>query len=191
MIYDRKEGKGLASQNINIHYNDTPEKFREEADGVIAYLVENLLILNAIEEECARFKSYQERGIRLKGMPKDSDGLWQLYKKRYGEAAAAFCAEELLARGYAQSMAGVRCVFAADGTLVEAKIYGQYAYLNDGCELAITMKSNKRAIIEVFYTSKDRLNHWQRFDLANTGKWRLTDIKQKRHLEDKWRKDTL
>ena len=42
----------MVYQNIKIEYRDTPEKFHEAADEVISYLVENLLKLSSIEEEC-------------------------------------------------------------------------------------------------------------------------------------------
>lgn len=177
--------------NIKIDYQGTPEKFRDAADEVISFLVENLLVLNTIEEECSQLNEYQNRGIRIKGMPKDSAGIWSLFKTRYGEAVSSFCTDKLIARGYAQSMNGARRVLAPDGTLIEEKIYGQYAYLNYGCELTITMKSAKRAIIEISYVNKDDLNRWRRFTLTNTGKWKLDDIKQKLHEEDKWKNDTL
>ena len=167
--------------NIKIDYRDTPDKFRDVADEVISFLVENLLVLNTIEEECAQLFEYQNRGIRIKGMPKDSTGIWSLFKARYGEAISSFCTDKLIARGYAQSMNGAGRVLAPDGTLVEEKINGRYAYLNYGCELAITMKSNKRAEIEIFYFDRNRfhLNYWKRFTLTNTDKWRLADIKWK------------
>ena len=179
--------------NIKIDYRDTPDKFREAADVVISYLIENLLVLNKIEEECSQLNEYQKRGIRIKGMPKDSDGIWALYRTRYGEAVSSFCTDKLIARGYAQSMGCVLRVLAPDGAPVEEKTYGQYAYLNDGCELAITMKSSKRAVVEIFCVDKRcfDLDCWRKFILANTDKWRLTDIKYKFHEEDKWKNDTL
>lgn len=180
-------------QNIKIEYRDTPEKLREVADKVISYLVENLLKLNSIEEECSQLNEYQKRGIRIKGMPKNSEGLWSLYKTRYGEAVSSFCTDKLIARGYAQSMNGMRRVLASDGTLVEEKIYGQYAYLNYGCQLTITMKSAKRAIIEIFCLNRKHfdLNYWHQFTLTNTDKWRLADIKWKDDKNNKWKNDTL
>ncbi len=179
--------------NIKIDYRDTPDKFRDVADEVISFLVENLLVLNTIEEECAKLFEYQNRGIRMKGMPKDSAGIWSLFKARYGEAISSFCTDKLIARGYAQSMNGAGRVLAPDGTLVEEKINGRYAYLNYGCELAITMKSNKRAEIEIFYFDRNRfhLNYWKRFTLTNTDKWRLADIKWKIDKNDRWKKDTI
>ncbi len=177
--------------NIKIDYRDTPDKLRDMADEVISFLVENLLALNTIEEECSKLSEYQERGIRMKGMPKDSAGIWSLYKTRYGEAVSSFCSDKLTARGYAQSMNGPRREIAPDGTLIEEKIYGKYAYLNDRCELTITMKSGKRAIIEIFYVDKASLNRWWRFTLTNTGKWKLDDIKYKFHEADKWTNGTL
>ena len=173
-------------KNIKIEYRDTSEKFRAAADEIISYLVENLLVLNAIEEECSQLNEYLRRGIHMKGMPRTSEGIWDLYKKRYGEAISAFCTDELIARGYAQRMNGMRRVIAPDGTLLEEKIYGRYYYLKDGCEFAVTMKSNKRIMIEVFFVNNDRLNRWHKFTLANTDKWRLTDVKFKYHEEDKW-----
>lgn len=178
-------------KNIKIEYPNTPEKFQETANEVISYLIENLLTLNTIEEECSQLSEYQKRGIRIKGMPKDSGGIWTLFKTRYGEAVSSFCTDRLIARGYAQSMNGPHRVFDSDGTLKEEKIYGQYSYLISGCELAITMKSPKRAVIEIFYVNKDHLNRWQQFTLTNTDKWLLSDIKQKNHENDKWRNDTL
>ena len=175
-------------ENIKIEYRDTPEKFRAAADEVISWLVENLLVLNTIEEECSQLSEYLRRGIRIKGKPKDSDGVWALYKKRYGEAISTFCADELIARGYANRMNGVRRVFSPDGTLLEEKISGQYSYLKEGCEFAVTMKSNKRMVIEVFFVNDDHLNKWRRFTLTNTDRWRLTDVKWKRDKEDKWAK---
>ena len=177
--------------NIKIDYRDTPDKLCDMADEVISFLVKNLLALNTIEEECSKLNEYQKRGIRMKGMPKDSAGIWSLFKTRYGEAVSSFCTDKLIARGYAQSMNGARRVVAPDGTLVEEKIYGQYAYLNYGCELAITMKSTKRAIIEISYVNKDCLNRWRRFTLTNTDQWKLDDIKQKFHEDEKWKNDTL
>lgn len=88
-------------------------------------------------------------------------------------------------------MNGPRRVFAPDGTLKKEKMYGQYSYLIFGCELAITMKSPKRAVIEIFYVDEDHLNSWNQFTLTNTDKWLLADIKQKNHENDKWRNDTL
>ncbi len=178
-------------QNIKIEYKGTPEKLRNAADEVISYLVENLLVLNFIEEERSQLNEHHKRGIRIKGMPKNSDGIWAMFKTRYGEAVSSFCTDKLIARGYAQSMNGMRRVLAPDGTLVEEKVYGQYAYLNYGCQLSVTMKSDKRAIIEVFYVNKDRLNRWCQFTLTNTDKWRLADKKQKFHENDKWKSDTL
>lgn len=180
-------------KNIIIEYRDTPEKLHGAADEVISYLVENLLKLNSIEEECSQLSEYQRRGIRIKGMPKNSEGIWSLYKTRYGEAVSSFCTDKLIARGYAQSMNGVRRVLAPDGVLVEEKIYGRYAYLNYGCELAITMKSTKRAIIEIFCFNRNRfdLNCWELFTLTNTDKWRLADIKWKDDKNGKWKNDTL
>lgn len=177
--------------NIKMDYRETPEKFRKQADDLISCLLENLLKLNSIEEECSQLNEYQKRGIRIKGMPKNSEGIWSLYKTRYGEAVSAFCTDGLIARGYAQSMNGVRRVFAPDGSLTEEKIYGRYAFLNDAFALAITMKSSKRAVIEIFYADKDHLDRWKRFILTNTDKWRLADIKQKFHKDDKWKNDTL
>lgn len=174
--------------NIKIEYRDTPEKLHGTADEVISYLVENLLKLNAIEEECSQLNEYQKRGIRIKGTPKNSEGIWSLYKTRYGEAVSSFCTDKLIARGYAQSMNGIRRVLDPDGTVVEEKIYGRYAYLYYGCQLSITMKSNKRAIIEIFYVDKERLNRWRQFTLIKADKWRLTDMKQKFHEADKWKK---
>ena len=173
--------------NIKSDYRDTPDKFRDVADEVISFLVENLLVLNTIEEECAQLFEYQNRGIRIKGMPKDSTGISSLFKARYGEAISSFCTDKLIARGYAQSMNGAGRVLAPDGTLVEEKINGRYAYLNYGCELAITMKSNKRAEIEIFYFDRNRfhLNYWKRFTLTNTDKWRLADIKWKNDKNDR------
>ena len=49
------------------------------------------------------------------------------------------------------------------------------------------MKSAKRAIMEIYYVNKDNLNRWRRFTLANTGKWKLDDIKQKLHEEYNWK----
>ena len=178
-------------KNIIIEYRDTPEKLHGAADEVISYLVENLLKLNSIEEECSQLNEYQKRGIRMKGMPKNSEGIWSLYKTRYGEVVSSFCTDKLIARGYAQSMNGMRRVLDPSGTLIEEKIYGQYAYLYYGCHLSIEMKSNKRAIIEILYVNKDHLNRWRRFVLTNTGKWWLSDIKQKSHENDKWKNDTL
>lgn len=183
--------KNMDCQNIRVEYRDAPEKYRGTADEVISFLLENLRILNTIEEECSQLNEYQERGIRIKGMPKDSAGIWALYKARYGEAAAAFCTDKLIERGYAQSMNGRYRIVAPDGTLIEEKIYGRYAYVNYGCALAVTMKSSKRATIEIFFISKGRLNRWQKFILTNTDKWRLSDIKQKLHENDKWKNDTL
>lgn len=94
--------------NIKMDYRETPEKFRKQADDLISCLLENLLKLNSIEEECSQLNEYQKRGIRIKGMPKNSEGIWSLYKTRYGEAVSAFCTDGLIARGYAQSMNGVR-----------------------------------------------------------------------------------
>jgi len=178
-------------KNINIEYRDTPEKFRMAADEVVSYLIKNLLVLNSIEEECSQLNEYQQRGIRMKGMPKDNTGIWTRFKTHYGEAVSAFCTDKLIARGYAQSMNGVRRVLNPDGILLEEKIYGKYSFLNYGCELSITMKSPKRAVVEIFYVNKDRLDRWRQFTLTNTDKWRLSDIKQKNHENDKWRNDTL
>lgn len=177
--------------NIKINYQDTPEKFRKAADEIISYLIENLLVLNKIEEECSQLNEYQKRGIRIKGKPKDFDGIWTLYRTRYGEAVSSFCTDKLVARGYAQSMRGPRRVVAPDGTLIEEKIYGKYAYLNYGCELTITMKSNKRAVVEISYVDKDHLNRLRCFTLVNNDKWQLTDIKHKFHEDDKWKSDNL
>ena len=179
--------------NIKIDYQGTPEKFRDAADEVISFLVENLLVLNTIDKECSQLNEYQNRGIRIKGMPKDRAGIWALFKTRYGEAVSSFCTDKLIARGYAQSMQGVCRVRAADGTLVENEICGKYAYLIYGCKLAIIMKSNKRAVVEIFCVDKRRFNLecWRRFTLTNTGQWKLDDIKQKLHEKDEWENDTL
>ncbi|MDE6885899.1 MAG: hypothetical protein K2P17_02510 [Helicobacteraceae bacterium] len=114
--------------NIKIEYQDTPEKFYQVADEIISFLVENLLKLNTIEEEyCAlneKFKNYQKRGIRVKGIPKNKDEIWSQYKTRYGEVATTFCAKQLLERGYANRMHlySVGNVLKSDGTVVEEKI---------------------------------------------------------------------
>lgn len=150
---------------------NTPEKFYQAADEVISFLVENLLKLNTIEEECCalneKFKDYQKRGIRVKGMPKNGDEMWSQYKTRYGEAVTSFCAQQLVDRGdYAHSM-----------SIIGGKIYGEYAYLVYGCELAITMKSNKRAVIEIIYKNPgSTLEQWRKFTLVNDNRWLLTDI---------------
>lgn len=181
--------------NIKINYKDTPERFLKTADELISFLIGNLQILNSIEEEVSvknyKLQNYQQRGIRLKGMPKDNKEIWNLYKTRYGEAASKFCTAELLARGYAQQMNGVSRVFSPEGILIEEKISGQYAYLDYGCELTITMKSNKRALIEIFFIDEDGLTNWRQFTITNVDEWRLADIKQKQHEDDKWRKDNL
>jgi len=83
-------------KNIKIEYRDTPEKFRVAADEVVSYLIKNLLVLNSIEEECSQLNEYQQRGIHMKGMPKDSTGIWTLFKTRYGKAVSAFCADKWL-----------------------------------------------------------------------------------------------
>lgn len=179
--------------NIKIDYRDTPDKFCDMADEVISFLVENLLVLNTIEEECSQLNEYLNRGIRMKGMPKDSAGIWSLFKTRYGEAVSSFCTDKLMVRGYAQSMNGMGRVLAPDGTLIEEKIYGRYAYLNYGCELAISIKSNKRAVIEIFYFDRNRfhLNYWKRFTLTNTDKWQLADIKWKDDKNDRWKNNNV
>lgn len=177
--------------NIKINYGDTPDRLRGGAEEAVAFLVENLLALNRIEEECSQLGEYRRQGIRIKGMPKDSRGIWRLYKTRYGRAVFSFCTDKLTARGYAQSMNGVRREIAPDGTLLEAKIYGRYAYLNYGCELTVTTKSGKRAVIEIFYVDKNSLNRWWKFTLVNTGEWKLDDIKRKFHIEDRWKNSTL
>lgn len=182
-------------ENIKIEYQNTPQKFQEASKEVVSFLVDNLWELNTIEEECSQLffqlEEYQKRGIRIKGMPKDKEEIWKLYKTRYGEAVHCFCTEELMTRGYTQSMAGMRCVFAKDGTLIEEKAYGKYSYLKYGCELSVTMKSNKRATIEIFFITKDRLIWWHHFTLIHTNKWWITDKKWKSHKEDKWKKDTI
>ena len=179
--------------NIKIDYRDTLDKFRDAANEVISFLVENLLILNTIEEECSQLNEYLNRGIRIKGMPKDSAGIWSLFKTRCGKAVSSFCTDDLIERGYAQSMNGAGRVLAPDGTLVEEKIYGQYAYLNYGCELAVTMKSSKCAVIEIFYSDRGRfdLDCWQLFTLTNTDKWQLADIKWKDDKNDRWKNNNV
>lgn len=171
-------------KNIKIEYRNTPEKFREAADEVISWLAENLLALNTIEEECSQLNEYLTRGIHMKGMPRSSDGIWALYKKRYGEAISAFCTDELIARGYADRMNGVSRVFSPDGTLLEEKISGQYSYLKDGCEFAVSMKSNKRVIIEAHFVNA--VDQWRQFTLAGTDKWRLADVKWKYSKDGRW-----
>ncbi len=88
--------------NIKINYGDTPDRLRGGAEEAVAFLVENLLALNRIEEESSQLEEYRRQGIRIKGMSKDSRGIWRLYKTRYGRAVSSFCTDKLTERGYAK-----------------------------------------------------------------------------------------
>ena len=176
----------MAYENIKIDYRDTPEKFRETADEVISFLVDHLLELTTIETECIQLMAYVEKGIHIKGKPRDPKGVWALYKQRYGEAISTFCSEGLISRGYAQSMnhygdSADACESA------QKRLRGKYAYLVHSCELAITMKSAKRAVIEISFHD---LYHGERqFTLKYTDQWQLTDKRIK--LDGKWRRDYI
>lgn len=200
----------MDNKNIKINYLDTPKKLYPAADEVICFLVENLRTLNRIANKYARLekqvhaemsqlrdqlKLWQSikdtspfilseiqkleeqinRGVRINAVRiKDEQQVWAQYKTDYGQAASAFCSKELLSKGHAQSLC--------------CNQYGnEYSYLNYGCELAITMKSTRRAIIEVSfddYTSK--ITNWNQFILVNDGQWHLDKVKYKLNKQDHW-----
>ena len=179
----------MKHENIKIEYQDTPDALRETADEVTAFLVKHLLELNAVENEVTRLAIYLQNGMHIKGMPRDANSLWAMYRKRYGEVATAFCDEKLLARGYAQSM----CYNTYDphtaGSVPKEIIFGSYAYLHTGCTLAVTVKSRKRAVIEAYFSYP-----WQgsvsveQFTLRYTDHWWLLNKRQKILHADRWGK---
>lgn len=178
----------MAYENIKIDYRDTPEKLREEADKVIAFLTQHLMEMNAIEAECTKLAVYAQKGIRIPKKPKDEKGIWELYKKSCGEALSKFCSEKLLERGYAQSMS-YSGINSYDGKNIDKEIHCEYGYLSSGCELAITMKSSKRAIIEISFSGlHPHLSGNHQFTLVYTDQWWLTDKRWKLKKEEKWRR---
>ena len=200
----------MNNSNIKINYLDTPEKLYSSADEVISFLVEHLRTLNDIANKYARLekqvyapmselrsklKLYQavkdkspsitseiqkleeqlNQGVRINGVRiKDEQEVWRQYKADYGQAVSAFCTEELLSKGYAQSLC--------------CNQYGnEYSYLNYGCELAITMKSTRRAIIEAsFKDYPSNLSKWNQFTLISDSEWHLDKVKYKFNQNDRW-----
>ncbi len=83
-------GKAVDFRNIKVEYRDTPERFHEAADEVIVYLIKNMLALNTTEEVCSQLMNINKRNFASK----INQGIWTLYKARYGEALSAFCTEK-------------------------------------------------------------------------------------------------
>ncbi len=130
-------------------------------------MVSHFLELNNIENECTHLMIYAKKGIRIKGKPKDLEGIWALYKKRYGDTISTFCSEELIGMGYAQS---VRYRHSPDTEEVNLNtVYDKYTYIVNGCTLTVTMKSNKRVVIETCFGDTDENFHEQhQFTLSYT-----------------------
>ncbi len=135
--------------------------------------------LEKLQKDAERYKKELEQGVRVNGVRyQNEQAVWDQYRQQYGQAAASFCTQKLLNKGYAQS-------FRTDS---RGKPCGSYAFLKKPCELAVTMKTTKRAVIDVLDEDSfgKQMPWWLRFTLSNQDGWVLEKIQIRKNDQERW-----
>ena len=141
---------------------DTPEKFHPMAEELVPPLVELLRRLSALEvETCRRSRTVREareaQGERY--VSQEEKDIWTQYRESYGRLLEGRCTQALLDRGYGSSFGDPPA----------------YGYLDTGCQLAFTMKSPARAVVETTFLHGVDMRH--QFVLRNTPEgWRIDRV---------------
>ncbi len=181
--YLAEQGRDLPEELIchgaDISIVDTSDKYVENADELITFLVDFLRKLNLLEEEIfmrsvkldeAKYKAGVQSHIEGPGQKE----LWKEYHTRFAEIAKNCCTAELLDRGFSGSFSSTT----------------EYGYIDKGCQLIFTMKSANRAVIETRFSAGVEKKH--QFVLKRTEEgWRVS-AKSYGFCNDKtWHKDSI
>lgn len=167
-----------APPELNILFEDTPEKFQAFASEILPPFIELLRSLCALEEEMhtryRRLKESRPGGIYSTVAHPDSDKLWQEYRERYHALLDPRCTEKFLAarRDCCQSMGGP----------------AEFSSLNRGGTVIFTMKSKSKALVTVDQAEFDNIDY--RFDLkpSDSG-WKIDKISHRFRSDAKWHTD--
>ncbi len=125
-------------ENIQIVFEDTPEKFQPLAEEILPPLLEVLKERNELEKEIFARSLKLRKEKAAAGVPEyqsgpEEEALWEEYGRRYLDLVSPHCTEKMLKWGAARSFGKP----------------AKYDYLLDAPEFAVhfTMKSAKRAVV--------------------------------------------
>ncbi|WP_295765634.1 hypothetical protein [uncultured Oscillibacter sp.] len=163
---------------VRVVFEDTPEKFRTMAEGIVPPLIELLRGLCALEEKfyARGQKQRAERpgGIYSTQAHPNSKALWGYYREAYKALLDPRCTEKLLAqrRDCCQSMGD-----PAD-----------FACLKGPAEVVFTMKSKGKAVVMV--RDCDGFGSDCRFELKpEGGGWKIHQVSRNTCGGGPWRTD--
>ena len=163
-------------EQIQVIFEDTPEKFRPMAEEILPPLIELLRGLCALEEKFyardQRQKANRPGGIYSTQAHPNSKALWEHYREAYTALLDPRCTEKLLTRrrDCCQSMGD-----PAD-----------FACLKREAEVVFTMKSKARAAVIV--RAFDGFGSSCRFELKpEDGEWKIDRVSQ--NSGGSWRTD--
>jgi len=159
---------------------DTPEKYRPMAKEILPPLLELLRARSALEGDTwersdTLRKNFIAGGGSPNQLPPGSIGLDQEFRRRYLELVQPRCVPGFLKYGAANSYASP----------------AKYGYLDTdpGCQLFFTMKSTKRAVVELRYT-QSTLKPRHRFTLKPGPEgWLIAKLEHGYQDEDSWHID--
>lgn len=155
---------------------DTPEKFQPMAEVIVPPLLELLQARNILEEEIfARSqelkKSKAAAGLPLNQTIPEEQELWEEYRRRYLELVAPRCVPGFLKYGAASSFGKPT----------------KYGYLEDdpSCQVVFTMKSAKKAVVEL--RRGPGVNEQHQFTLRPAeGNWLIGGVSYRFSQADSW-----
>lgn len=132
-----------------------------------------------LEQQRKQLEEKLENGIRVNGVRfRDEGAVWNEYQQQYGEVAKGFCSPKLLEKGYAQSM-----------HQNAKETGGEYSFLNRSCALTVTMKTPRRAVVEM--QGEDPgfpgMPNWLRFTLTQSEGWCLEKVQRQWGEKKRWR----
>ncbi len=164
------------TENIQLVFQDTPEKFQAMAAEIVPPLLALLRQRNELEREiCARSLKLREEkaasGISPYQSAPAEESLWEDYRRRYLELVTPCCTEKLLKWGPAGS-------------------YGKpakYDYLFGSPEPAVyfTMKSAKKAVVST--RNPISYDYRYRFTLRPfEGEWRVDGVECAFGGQEEW-----
>lgn len=124
---------------------DTPDKYIDKQHDIVPKLIKLLQDICLLEDETFTQQEIYDSEKPSLGLenhiehPKSRE-LFYAYKKRYEELLQNLCTEELISRGYAQSF----------------RRPAKYSYINTNCTLYFSMKTEKKAEVQIFYEDNTR-----------------------------------
>lgn len=160
-------------EKLNIDVSQTPEKFQQLANELLDFLINKLLLIDALEQEMyERYEVLEAKRTSPNQTHPNEEDLWDEYAQRCKEIIAP-----ISTKPYNNSR-----------SFGKPTAYEYLSYPNT--KISLIMKSENRAVVETFF--EDAIAKKEQFVLKkdSTG-WKIDSKKYGYPDEDKWWKDEI